>query len=131
MVWSFSYFLMISGTAEEGSRKTIIELLLCYLPFLAYPVNLFYIVLYWLNLSMPSLLISSFPESYRNPFTILVCLTIDMTMLFYYVTLCIYWWLFYPLFHLDDEGSNPGGEGGNPVSISFKLQFTHFTKLSP
>ena len=83
---------MILGAVQEegGSRKTIIELLLCYLPFLAYPVNLFYIVLYWLNLSMPSLLISSFPESYRNPFTILACLAIEMTMLFYYLTILVF-----------------------------------------
>ena len=75
---------------DDGSRKTILETILCLLPFLLYPINLFYIVLYWLNLSMPSLLISSFPESYRNPFTILACLAIEMIMLFYYLTLCAY-----------------------------------------
>ena len=90
---------------EEASRKTIVEYILCYLPFLAYPVNLFYIVLYWLNLSMPSLLISSFPESYRNPFTILVCLTIETIMLFYYVTICVYGGYFTLSFILTMKGA--------------------------
>ena len=82
---------MFLGVAQEegDSRKTIVEYILCFIPFLMYPIDLFYVVVYWLNLSMPSLLISSFPESYRNPLTILVCLTIEMSMLFYYITILV------------------------------------------
>jgi hypothetical protein len=70
---------MIFSVADgESKKKTVVEILLCYLPLILSAVLVLYPVLYWTSLDIRILLISAFPHAWRNFFTISVCLVIDM-----------------------------------------------------
>ena len=66
------------------------ELIIMNFPFFMYSILILYPVLYFLNLDLPVLLISSFPAPFQNFYTISLCLAMETTVIAIYITWNIY-----------------------------------------
>ena len=71
-------------------RKTVMELNLILSPFLLGCSIISYPVLYFLDLNIPFLIISSFPAPAQNPLTITICLVLEMILHSVYIVWMIY-----------------------------------------
>ena len=91
-----------------GKGKTLIEVILIFFPLLIFCLLLVYPILYFLDLDIPLLLISSVPANFQNFFTTTLCLIIEMSFFGIYLT-----WGYYLFFAI----------------LSFVMTFVHSIQI--
>ena len=79
-----------SNGRSLGDEKTLMELVLIYLPFMIYGCTILYPALYVLDHNIPILLISSFPAPFQNHFTIPMFLVMETSLTVFYVSWSTY-----------------------------------------